>query len=32
MPRQMAAAALEGTRKEEDGIKDGGTTLKRTEI
>jgi len=32
MPRQMAAAAMEGTRKEEDNIKDGGTTLKRIEI
>jgi len=28
----MAAAAMEGTRKEEDSIKDGGTTLKRIEI
>jgi hypothetical protein len=32
MTRQMATAAMEGTRKEEDSIKDGGTTLKRIEI
>jgi hypothetical protein len=32
MPRQMAAAAMEGARKEEVSIKDGGTTLKRTEV